>query len=319
MATGGVETWVQGPALPTARANHCSAAIGDFVLVIGGNHKQGETFVKTDEIHAAKLGDDGVLGPWQLAGRVPSPVSECTATSDGNTLYVIDGLYDTETDARQVFTATLDDAGVLSPLTSMTTLPQIAISSEAAVRNGQLLMMDTVLPQESGGDKTVTLRMPTTGGAWTMDDWQIGFRAQSQYAFTDAYAYTLGGYSGEPGNPVTDEVFVASIGADGAIGVGRPTTKLPAPTSFGEAIAVDDFVFVVGGKPAVFGEALTTVYAAHVEADGSLAAWATLPPLPMARTNHELVLVGDYLVIPGGAAGSGGDANVLVTRVRFAD
>jgi hypothetical protein len=112
---------------------------------------------------------------------------------------------------------------------------------------------------------------------------------------------------------VTDEVFVAPI--DG--GAGIPTSKLPAPTAFGEAVAVDDHVFVVGGKPEVFGDASSAVYSAPIQADGSLGAWTTLAALPMARTNHELVLVRDFLVIAGGASTGGGDANVLVARVRF--
>jgi len=318
VATGELDAWQTAAALPTARANHCAAAIDDWILVIGGNHEQGEGFVKTDEIHAAQLSSDGTLGPWQLAGRTPSPVSECSAAGDGRTLYIVDGIYDREADARHVFTAELDDAGMLGALASMATLPQIAISSEATVHADQLLMMDTVLPVD--GDQTVTLRTSTAGGgAWITDDWKIGFRAQSQYAFAADFAYTLGGYKGDAGNPVTDEVFVAPLGADGAIGATRPTTKLPAPTAFGEAIAVDDFVFLVGGRAQVFGaEASSAVFAAPIEADGSLGAWITLPPLPLGRTNQELVVVGDFLVIAGGATDGGGDANVLTARVRFA-
>jgi hypothetical protein len=37
-------------------------------------------------------------------------------------LFVIDGIYDREGDGRQVFEATLDDAGTLSPLVAMATL-----------------------------------------------------------------------------------------------------------------------------------------------------------------------------------------------------
>jgi hypothetical protein len=312
VATGSLDAWQQAPALPTARANHCTAAIGDYVLVIGGNFKQGESFAKTDEIHAAKITADGTFGAWQLAGRTPSPVTECSATSDGRTLYILDGLYDNEADERQVFAAELDDTGTLAPLAAMTTLPQIAISSEASVHGGDLVMMDTVLPQD--GDQTVTLRMPLAGGAWITDDWGIGFRAQAQHAFAKDFAYTIGGYKGEAGNPVSAEVFVATLGTAGA----RPTTALPVPTAFGEAIAVDDFVFVVGGRDQVFGApAKTTVLAAPIQTDGSLGTWTTLPPLPIARTNHELALVGDFLVISGGAGAMGGDTNVLATRVRF--
>jgi hypothetical protein len=320
VANGELEPWQAAAPLPTARANHCSAVVGDTLLVIGGNRKVGSDFVKTDEIHAATIAPDGTL-TWTLAGHAPSPVTECTATADGNTLYLIDGLYDRESDGRTVFTATLDPAThAVSPLAAFATLPQIAISSEAAVRNGALLMMDTVLPTEDGamGGKTVTLRTPTTAPAWVTDDWAIGFRAQAEYAFTDHFAYTLGGYKADSGNPTTAEVFVAGFGKDGAMAPGVATTALPTPVTFGEATAVDDYLFVAGGRDRVFGASgSTAVYAAHALPDGTLEAWQPVAALPMGRTNHELAVLGDFLVVTGGAVNGPGDANVFVARVRF--
>jgi hypothetical protein len=317
VANGQLDPWQAGAPLPTPRANHCSAVVGDTLLVIGGNTKVGSDFVKTDEIHVATIDETGAL-TWTLAGHAPSPVTECTATSSGNTLYLIDGLYDRESDARNVFTATLDPkTRTLSSFVSFATLPQIAISSEAAVRDGELLMMDTILPTEDGamGGKTVTLRTPTTAPAWATDDWAIGFRAQAQYAFTDRFAYTLGGYTADAGNPATNEVFVAALDT---LATATPTTALPAPVTFGEAIAVDDYLFVAGGRDRALGAAGTTaVYAAHVQTDGSLDAWQTVAALPMGRTNHEVALLGDYLVITGGAVNGPGDANVFVARARF--
>jgi hypothetical protein len=311
VATGQLEEWTAGPVLPTPRANHCSAAIGDWVLAIGGNFKQpsGE-FAKTDEIHAARVTDDGVMGPWQLAGRTASPVTECSATTDGARLYVIDGIYDVETDGRQVFAAPFDQAtGMLGELGSTSTLPSAVISSEAAVRDGRLLVMDTLL--EAEGDRTVTYTFDAD--AWLTADWGIGFRAQAEYAFSDRFAYTLGGYTGGEGNPATSEVFVATLDIRDV----RPTTPLPEPVIFGEAVAVDDWVFVVGGRSQVFGGVASTRVFAAQAIDGALGAWREVAELPMGRTNHELVLVGDDLVVVGGADAAGGDANVLMARVRF--
>lgn len=320
-ATGELAAWsMTAPQLPTARANHCSAVIDDWMIVIGGNHKQGTAFVKTDEIHGMQVLADGTFGAWQLLGRTPSPVSECTATSDGRTLYVIDGLYDRESDARQVWSAELDAGGTLGAMTSLGTLPPgtIAISSEATVHAGELLLMDTKLPNE--GDATVTLRTPLVAPlAWTTDDWHIGFRAQSQYAFTADTAFVLGGYKGDAGNPVSPETFAATIGEAGAIGTPHPTAALPTPTAFGEAVAVDDWVFVAGGRSQALGgtNGSTMTVAAHVEADGSLGAWQTVAALPMLRTNHELAVVGDTLVLTGGAGTGPGDTTVLTARVRY--
>jgi hypothetical protein len=316
VATGELGEWLAGPALPTPRANHCAAVIGDWLLVIGGNHATGDTFAATDEIHAAELQADGSLGPWQLAGKLPSPASECTAASEDHTLYVIDGLYDDPSDDGQVWSATLDDTGHLSALSSIGALPQgvVAISSEAIVHDGSLLVMHTELPMN--GDDTSTLRTRLGGAlAWSADTWQgVGFRAQAEYAFTGKFAYTLGGYH-DPSEGAMAGVFVASLGS--TIGPATSTTTLPAPVAFGEAVAVDDWLFVAGGRAQVFGGAASTaVYAAPIAADGSLGAWQMPTALPMARTNHVLSLVGDYLVLTGGATSGGGDSTVLLARVR---
>ena len=309
-ATGELGTWQVGPALPTPRANHCSAAIDDWLLVIGGNHQSGSDFVKTDEIHAARLAADGTLGPWQLAGHTPSPVSECTATSDGHRLYVIDGLYDTDADNGKVYTADLDASGMLSPLTAMTALPDgvVAISSEATVHDAQLVVMHSSLDTDATG----ALETPLATPAWTSKDFGITFRAQAQYAFTATHAYTLGGYHDT--NAVLADTFVAPLGG----GPAAPTTALPAPTGFGEAIAVDDYLFVVGGRSQVFGgTGVATTYSAHIAADGSLEAWQPAMALPMGRTNHDVARIRDFLVLTGGATTGGGDSTVLVAQVRY--
>jgi len=217
-ANGTVATWIAAPTLPTPRANHCSAVIDNWVLVIGGNHASGSDFVKTDEIHAAQLAADGTLGPWQLAGKTPSPVSQCTVTTDGKTLYLIDGLYDDQTDSGQVFSADLDDSGHLGALAPIAQLPTgtVAISQAAAVRDGALLVMDDLLPDS--GDDIITLRTPLPGPAgqasttWQTDHWNIGFHAQSQYVLTDDRAYVIGGYH-DPSVGALADVYVAPIGA----------------------------------------------------------------------------------------------------------
>jgi len=314
VATGVVGAWQVGPDLLVPRANHCSAVIDDWVLVIGGNHAEGSDFAKTDEIDAAQIAPDGTLGAWQVAGHTPSPVSECTATADGTRLYVIDGLYDTASDGGQVLTADLDATGHLSPLVAMGKLPAgvVAISSEATVRDGVLSVMHSELPD--AGNTTETLRTPVTAVAWSVDDWHVPFRAQAEYAFTADTTLIIGGYGGDSGNTVLTDVFTAPI----AGGLVTTTTSLPEPVSFGEAVAADDWVFVAGGRAQVFGAAGTTdVFAAQLAADGTLASWQTATSLPVARTNHDMVLAGDFLVLTGGAANGPGDATVLVARVRY--
>jgi len=295
--------------------------IDDWVLAIGGNHSTAGSFASSDEIDAAQLQPDGTLGPWQVAGHLPSPASQCTATSDGKTLYVIDGIYDHPDDGGQVWTATLDAHGQLSALTSLGKLPDgvFALSSEAAVRDRELLVMNSRLPADPQGDMTFTLRTPLSGAmSWTADVWQgLTFRAYAQYAFASKTAYALGGYHDPATGAVTD-AYVAPIGQSGAsVGPAVATTALPAPVGWGKAVAVDGWLFVVVGRAQTFGAASTAVYAAPIAKDASLGAWQTATALPMPRTNHALSLVGDYLVLTGGADSAGGDATVMIARVRF--
>src|SRR5215813_6421622 len=94
-ANGTIGPWQAVAPMPTPRANHCSVAIGKWLVVIGGNHRNDDgSFVTVDEVHAARIKPDGTLGDWVLAGRTPSPVFECVATRRGNTLLILDGIYD---------------------------------------------------------------------------------------------------------------------------------------------------------------------------------------------------------------------------------
>jgi hypothetical protein len=309
IATGDVGTWTNGPALPTPRANHCSTAVGDWIVVIGGNHSDAGAFVKTDEIHAAKL-VDGVLGDWVLAGHTASPVTECEATSDGTTLYVVGGIYDTDGDGGKVYSGTFTEGAVT--LSVMGILPDgaFAISSEAAVRDGALLVMNTDVPANGDAGSTTTLSTPLPQMTWSTSDWGIGFHSQSQFAFGRDAAYTLGGYQDVSIGAVAD-TFVEVAGKV------TPTTPLPMPIGWGEATVVDDWMFVTGGRASTFAaDGTTTVLSAPIASDGTLGDWVWQPPLPVARTNHDMALVGDYLVITGGATSGPGDDQVLLARVR---
>jgi hypothetical protein len=322
VADGTLGAWTAQAAMPTPRANHCSAFVAGHVVVIGGNYRpQGATdFVVTDEIHAAPIGADGTLGAWILAGRTPSPVTECSAAGDGDRLYVIDGLYDDEADRRAVWSATMEGGGMLSPMTRIGDLPPAreVISSEARVAGGVLHLMDVELPAED--DDTLTLSVATDALAgWSETRWQIGFRGQPQYAFGDRFFYSLGGYSGGTGNPMVTTVHGTPVDEAGVLGEPFETTPLPQPTGFGEAVAVDDWVFVLGGRPQVFGvPAVATIVAASIADDGTLGGWTTLPSLPVARTNHEVILAGDFLVVAGGAVMGPGEGVVWSARVRHA-
>jgi hypothetical protein len=192
------------------------------------------------------------------------------------------------------------------------------------VVNGALRAFNSRLPDQ--GDAISLMRAPIAGaslGSWQESSWLKGFRGHPEYAFADlgaggAFVYALGGYGNDATQVLTDGAG-AALDASGAPGASFGVPALPKPTAFGQAIAVDDWVFVVGGKDGVLsGAGHADVFAAHVGPNGALGAWSTVASMPQGRTSHAMALAGDWLYVTGGGYDAGGLGTVFATRVRFA-
>jgi hypothetical protein len=321
-ATGALSGWLPLTDMTTPRANHCSVALGDWLVVIGGNYKPAgkKDFVNNDDVLVAKIAADGTIGDWHVAGTTPSPVNSCTAAADGNDLYLVDGIFDDQTAGGKVRRATLDEHGALSAWTEVGSLPDgvRVLYSSATVEGGELRAFTAKLPDS--GDSVSMLRAPLTQlDGWEQSDWLKGFRGHPQYAFARSFVYALGGYGGGD-NGVFADGAAARLDASGAPGQSFPVAKLPKPTAFGQAIAVDDWIFVVGGKDDIFqGKGRADVFAAHVADDGTLGDFTTVASLPQGRTSHAVALHGDFLYVTGGGYDAGGLATVFAARVRTAE
>jgi hypothetical protein len=164
------------------------------------------------------------------------------------------------------------------------------------------------------------LRVPTAPklGAWTDDDWLSGFLGRPEYAFTGAYLYAMGGYlSVDGGNPTVTATHGAPIESNGKVGTPFATQSLPKPITYGGGVAVDDWIFVVGGKASPFGSGEADTFSSHVGSGGQLGPWKAQASLPQGRTDMALTLAGDFLYLTGGGYMGPGVATVFAARVRF--
>jgi hypothetical protein len=330
-ANGTIGEWQTLGAMPTPRGNHCAVVAKGWLIVIGGNYKPvgASEFETSSDVHAAKIAKDGSLGPWKLAGKTQSPVASCTAATDGNDVFLVDGIFDGQAtgDApNKVRRATLAEDGTLGELREIGSLPEgvRVLYSYAAVDDGTLRAFHAKLPES--GDGVALVRAPVAGdglGKWEETTWLTGFRGHPQYAVarTDAgsFVYALGGYaSAEKKNAVLADGAGASLDQSGAPGKSFTVKPLPKPTAFGKAVAVDDWVFVVGGKDGVIdGKGRGDVFASKVGDGGGLDAWTSLAPLPQGRTSHAVVVSGDFLYVVGGGYDAGGLDTVFSARIRF--
>ena len=319
-ANGTVGAWQTLTPMPLARANHCAAFGNGFLFVIGGNRSSGGGFVATELIHGAKVNADGTLGAWFEAGHAPSAVTECTAVARGNELWVIDGIYATPGEEGKVYHATIDDAGAVSLFDTAGLLPpgKRTISKAAFIEAGTLwVTSDDLSDPDAGTGTTGALRGDLATTTFVYDGVDPVWRGRPQYAWTGTFMYFLGGYAAGSTDPILS-VDGARVGADGNLGTEFTTTPLGKATMFGQGVAVDDFVFVLGGREAAFGgTARADVISTAIHGDGTLGDWTARTSMPEPRTNFQLTLGGDFLFVTGGGNTGGGLDNVWSARVRF--
>lgn len=314
-ADGTVDAWVADRALPVARANHCAAAFGDRLIIAGGNYKPaGATdFVALDDVQVAKVGSDGALQEWKLAGRLPAAGVDCVLAVDGATLVLLGGLFADNTLNGRVWTATLSADGALGTWSEVGALPygRRSLGGVAKLRGDSLWLNDARLSSEGAAEAVLaTATLGSTLSAWTSTSYATSFRGKPQVAFTDEAAFIIGGYG--DANAVQASVTAIGLGS----GPVMETAALPESRAFGAAAEADGWLFVTGGRTQLFGvQPSAVVWSA--KADGlSVTAWKPQAALPEVRSNHTATVVGDWLFVAGGGAGAGGLDTVFRARVK---
>jgi hypothetical protein len=317
-ANGTLGTWQPTPAMPIQRANFCATVVGPWIVAIGGNYKNTSGgFTKVDDVHVAKWHPDGTLDAWQNAGKAPSPVTECTVAAHGNDLVLLDGIYDDTTIPEgQAFVATLDAVGgTIGAWTKPGALPASLrlLDDQAWADQNELFVLHSNL---EGTTATFHTKPDLSSPADVV--WLPEFRGRPQWAHTNGFVYVLGGYSdADAGNAVLADVRGASVAPDGTMGAAFACPPLPQPTTFGWGAGVDDYVFVLGGRDAIFGgNGRTTVWSARAGADGKLDSWTPQTPLPVGLSNFVVVSAGDYIYAIGGASTDAVDT-VYAAKARF--
>ncbi len=328
VANGQMGAWQTLAPLPVPRANHCSVVANGYLVVIGGNYKPkgAAAFKNIDEVDVAKIASDGSLGAWTKAGVTPAPVSSCTAVASGKSIVLLDGIYDVPASGTSPYegkpqVATFGDDGTLSAFAAASALPAgvRVLYSTGDVSDGTLYTMFSRTTAEGDGVSLITAPLDDAGvlGAFTEQRWLPGFRGHPAYAYAPPFVYVLGGYDA-PANNALATGAGAQI-SQGKAGAPFPTAPLPQPTSFGAAVAVDSYVFAVGGKSAIFSaNGSPSVFVGQLDAAGAIAAWTKLADMPGGRTSLSAVVGGSFLYVTGGGFDAGGVDTVFASQVRFA-
>jgi len=116
-----------------------------------------------------------------------------------------------------------------------------------------------------------------------------------------------GGQLADPRLRNTTEVYVATLGADGAPGAWTPAAPLPGRRYHHASVYANGFVYVTGGQDS--SRSTATVWRAPLSPDGTLGAWTALPDMPKARSHHAALVHDGALYLIAGLNGNPAGAN----------
>jgi N-acetylneuraminic acid mutarotase len=109
--------------------------------------------------------------------------------------------------------------------------------------------------------------------------------------------------------------YIARIDANGRLGEWKTAPALPAARFHHPALHHKGWIYVVGGQGEKEAEA--GIFAAKLNADGTITAWTSARPLPRARSHHAAFVYENNLYVVGGLDGAvQGHGAIFVDVIR---
>lgn len=286
--------------LPDSYRLHGLAQSDGFLYHVGGlSGTMGIAGAR--KVFYSRVQTDGALTPWTPGPDLPEITFSHAAAAWNKTLYVIGGQRFTPGvglgPSNTVYYSRLGADGVPGAWATTTPLPNAAFYLNAAFWQGRLYV--------TGGWNHVGL-LPDVYSAPALPDGTLGaWRPETplpEGVYTHAAAaegtlYVLGGVV-NGGSEVRNDVYFATIGADGTLGPWTTTSPLPQPLSNLGSVVADGRVFVTGGWTGT--AASNATYSAPILADRSLGEWTTYANTPTGRYQHGTASDGKRLFVSGG-------------------
>jgi hypothetical protein len=290
------------------RDHHATTVIetttGPYLYVFGGTD---DWRVLHDDAQRARIADDGTLGAFENAGKLPSPRAGHCMVKVKDRLLLAGGIVPAGgsmgVSASSVLVRIGAD-GKVSDSVPGPDLPRGVMHLSCEVQGDYVYAL--------GGRGTNSKSTTLSARAHINADGTLGaFEAQTPLSpdrshhasfIREKRLYVMGGLTGDPTGTYTDrsDVVMADIGDDGALGAWTPAGKLPTALGVSSAALYKDAVYTVGGLE---GDGFTDkIRRATFADDGTLSAFATLPnKLPAARGHvHQTPIWKTFMFSVGG-------------------
>lgn len=264
-----LSNWNPVSKLPGKRYLHAMVALNGYVYVLGGLN---ETAVPQSTVFKAQINSDGTLGSWTTTASLPVAVSDLTAVTISDSIFVLGGQDENGDATDAVYFAAPDGSGDIGSWSSGTALPR-AVSRHAAAASSTSIYL-------AGGAKfSPQTFFPNVSFGSGTSNWQetdllpvsLVYAAGVQYS---GELYIVGGAFNN-GSTLENNIRTNLINQDHSLVVSGWTSSnvLSAPRQRTAAVVSNDgWIYVIQGQSgnlATGGSALETIdYGPSVSAGG---------------------------------------------------
>ena len=298
-----LNTWTAGTALPGALGWSSAVVTKNRVYLFGGWNGSAYSSI----VYTAVINIDGSLGSWTTGTALPGPLGVSQAIVTKNRIYLVAG-YSGTVYSSTVYTAAINSDGTIGTWGAVSTLPAATSGGQAIVTKTRIYYLGGFTPTIVSSVYSAPLNPDGSIGTWITDTSLPGGLAYSQAAVTKNRVYLLGG---ESTTGATATVYTAIINADGTLGTWTTGTSLPAVVRYAQAAVTKNRVYLFGGSNA--SGALSSVYTAPINVDGTLGTWTTGTSLPSNINTSQVIITKNKIHLLGGSNGTTYSSAVIST------
>ena len=303
--------WTTDTSLPGALGWSQAIVTKNRVYLVGGYN--GSSFAAT--VYTAPINADGTLGAWTTGTSLPGVLSHSQSVVTKNRVYLLGG-FNGSNSLSVVYTASINADGTLGAWSAGTSLPSGLYGTQVVVTKNRVYLLGG---SSVGGDGvstvyTAPINADGTLGAWTTGTSLPGALVRSQAVVTENRVYLLGG--GTTNTNSISTVYTAPINADGTLGAWVIGTSLPEGIARSQVVVTKNRVYLLGGSNEV-SSAISTVYTAPINSDGTLGAWSVGTSIPNILSWSQAIVTSSRVYLLGGSTDSASASISTVYTATF--
>jgi hypothetical protein len=241
------------------------------------------------------------LGAWERLPSLLGALFDFAAVTAKGHLFIIGGNAPGGQYQRGVYSAAIQDDGLLGHWANVAELPQALTAHTAAVANGHLFVIGGF---NANGFQATVFSAPVNDDG-TLDEWKTLPALPEPLAVNASvsahgYIYVLGGRKSHDPVIVSDNIYRAKVNANGTLSDWETLlTPLPRSSMWHEAVVACDHIYMIAGQDAVINE-YSAVYQTEIHPDGSLGVWKEAIALPKTLAAHAAATIRGGILVTGG-------------------